>query len=349
MEEKLDLVVYIGRFQPFHRGHQSVLDHALTIAHNVLVIIGSCGGARTIKNPFTGDERIDMIRSCYSEEENKRIVTAQAQDYIYDNQKWQEQICSFIDYTSSEFDVETIAITGGAKSEWYFDLLTGFDHIVPEKTFDLDATNIRDIWFNSVSNMYINTDLNTLVPYPVKMFLIAQREATHFSNLRDEYFFIKKYKESWKIAPYPPTFVACDACVVWADRVLLIQRKNVPGKDLWAMPGGFLDQKESMEDCMLRELGEETTLRLLNKLEDKTGFIRDCITKTHLLDFPSRSERGRFISMAYRVDLPHWILPVTEAADDAVNTEWKTKEWIKQNKDKFFEDHYDGIMFLLGD
>src|SRR6185369_8381910 len=46
-----DLAVVIGRFQPFHRGHAALLGHALEVAPSVLVVIGSAGAPRLVKNP----------------------------------------------------------------------------------------------------------------------------------------------------------------------------------------------------------------------------------------------------------------------------------------------------------
>lgn len=60
-KKKYDVAVFIGRFQPFHKGHMHVLKEAAKLANRVIVMIGSCNGERTLHNPLTGDERVNMI------------------------------------------------------------------------------------------------------------------------------------------------------------------------------------------------------------------------------------------------------------------------------------------------
>jgi bifunctional NMN adenylyltransferase/nudix hydrolase len=61
MAKQKDVSVYIGRFNPFHRGHAYVLEEALKTSKLVIVLVGSAGQARTPKNPFTFTERKEMI------------------------------------------------------------------------------------------------------------------------------------------------------------------------------------------------------------------------------------------------------------------------------------------------
>ena len=58
---KYDYAVFIGRFQPFHVGHYHVVTEALKIAKEVILVIGSHDRPRDIRNPFTTQERIEII------------------------------------------------------------------------------------------------------------------------------------------------------------------------------------------------------------------------------------------------------------------------------------------------
>ncbi len=53
--------LYIGRFQPYHLGHQAVLQKIVEEVDEIVVGLGSAQASHTIENPFTAGERISMI------------------------------------------------------------------------------------------------------------------------------------------------------------------------------------------------------------------------------------------------------------------------------------------------
>ncbi len=95
--------------------------------------------------------------------------------------------------------------------------------------------------------------------------------------------------------------------------VLLIMRKNPPFKNAWALPGGFLDVDEDLENCALRELEEETSVKL-----SQLNFVG-------VYGNPNRDPRGRVISVAYAA-LVNINQHEPKAADDAKNVGWKNLE-----------------------
>jgi len=112
---------------------------------------------------------------------------------------------------------------------------------------------------------------------------------------------------------YPRPCVSAD-CVVLAMqneslRVLLIQRGNDPFKGQWALPGGFLDMDENLDQAAKRELEEETGLSGVN------------VQQFHAYGDVGRDPRARVISIAYaamvRIERHQ-----AAAADDAVDARW---------------------------
>jgi nicotinamide-nucleotide adenylyltransferase len=53
--------LYIGRFQPYHLGHQAVIEKIAEEAEEIVIVIGSAQDSHTPENPFTGGERMEMI------------------------------------------------------------------------------------------------------------------------------------------------------------------------------------------------------------------------------------------------------------------------------------------------
>lgn len=57
---------YIGRFQPYHNGHQSVLEHIAKEVDEIVIGIGSAQLSHQVDNPFTAGERVLMITRALS-------------------------------------------------------------------------------------------------------------------------------------------------------------------------------------------------------------------------------------------------------------------------------------------
>ena len=83
---KYDYLIFIGRFQPFHRGHEHVIRQALTLSDKIIVLIGSAHQPRTVRNPWDFNERESLMRCVFNEKENARILAFPLLDYIYNQQ-----------------------------------------------------------------------------------------------------------------------------------------------------------------------------------------------------------------------------------------------------------------------
>lgn len=91
-------------------------------------------------------------------------------------------------------------------------------------------------------------------------------------------------------------------------KLLLVQRKNDPFKDTWALPGGFLEEEEPLEKGAKRELKEETGL-LINEVHQLKAFGN-----------PGRDPRGRTISIAFYGEV--FSEEKVNGSDDAKDAQW---------------------------
>jgi bifunctional NMN adenylyltransferase/nudix hydrolase len=318
-----DALVFIGRFQPFHNGHKAVIDAALKQAKEVVVVVGSSFAARNIRNPFTFQERKAMIEAVFPSD---RVKVAPVSDYPYDDNKWVNAIQKIVDETVPH--AKDVGLIGHSKdsSSYYLNIFPRWkNHVEVENIGGINATDIRNNMFSSL----IESDK---LPNEVAQMLLAFTFKDAWDILWKEYHMVKKYKEAWKAAPHPPTFMTVDAVVVQSGHILLVKRGDMPGKGLWALPGGFLNQDETMLDGAIRELKEET------KIKVPVPVLKGSIKESKTFDAPNRSARGRTITQAFLIDLGVGELPKVKGADDAEKAFWAPFKDVKQ--EKMFEDHF---------
>jgi len=112
---------------------------------------------------------------------------------------------------------------------------------------------------------------------------------------------------------YPKADVTVDAVVFSVIeeqlKVLLIQRKNEPFAQKWALPGGYIEMKESLEDSVKRELFEETSLENIY------------MEQLYTFGDPGRDPRGRTISIAFFALVSSENLKI-KGQDDALEAKW---------------------------
>lgn len=348
-KKKYDYLVFIGRFQPAHNAHIEIIREALSRANEVIICIGSAFQPRTPKDPFTAAERATMIGRAFSDEEVSRLNYAYIADRRYNDQQWALDIQSNVDQIAN-IDNPSIGIIGHHKdqSTFYLDMFPQWDFVSIDNIHDLHATTIRDYYFNSKwedeedgTDVFVEMCQDHL-DEGIFNHLLTFRESPEYKILREEFSFIEQYKSQWADSPYPPTFVTCDGVVVQSGHLLLVQRRAAPGKGLWALPGGFVDQGEKIENAVFRELREET------KLKVPTPVLRGSVKSSKVFDHPGRSLRGRTITHAYLIELNPGPLPAVKGGDDAAKAKWIPISEVMNMSEKLFEDHADIINYFLG-
>ena len=134
----------------------------------------------------------------------------------------------------------------------------------------------------------------------------------------------KEFLANYNLSDYERPSVTADVCAFMIRsedktdyrrnpesklQLLLIKRGGHPYKDMWALPGGFLQKDETIEECALREIKEETNVLPVS------------IMPVGIFSKPERDPRGWIISSAY-------VSIISEEAvkqvgmDDASDAQW---------------------------
>jgi len=353
--KKFKKAILIGRFEPFHNGHLANVLQAMGIADKVQILIGSSFQPRTPKNPFKFQERSDMIQRAMSEaladaripEEfsASNISISPLPDFKYSNSSWISYVQGIVAKEDPEIDDREICILGYDKDEtswynhafpqWAFIPLNGF---VKHGSNPIDATKVRELYFEGHLDFITGAIPNAVFNY-LKQFM----ETEFYQDMVEEYKFYKDYHKSWASAPFVPVFQTTDAVVIQGGHILLIQRGFSPGKGLWALPGGFINPKERLEDCVIRELVEETKIKVPEIV------LRKGITYNEVFDHPDRDLRGRTITMAYLIELDggNGELPRVKGSDDAKKARWFKLSEVEEMGELLYGDHKHIIATLV--
>jgi len=354
MTKKFDALVFCGRFQPFHNGHKAVIDKALEMAEEVVIVVGSSFQARSTKNPFTFEERKAMIDSVYKDEVNylgaqgrvktSRVKVVPVMDYPYDDNAWVSAVQNVVNGAVSSVWTDfpkKIGLIGHSKdsSSYYLKIFPQWrNHIEVENVDDINATDIRHMLFSTDGTPTDIMSAMTIETYNWMTKFILENASVGgiWDRLSTEYDQIKEYrqKSQMKGFNFPSVFVTTDAVLTQSGYILLIKRGGFPYKDCWALPGGYLDKGEFIVDNMIKELREETCVKIPAKI------LKGSIKDVQIFDHPGRDPRGRTITHGFWIDLgfPNEKLPKVTGSDDATHAEWVPLGELKS--EMFAFDHW---------
>jgi 8-oxo-dGTP diphosphatase len=112
---------------------------------------------------------------------------------------------------------------------------------------------------------------------------------------------------------YPRPAMTVDAIIFQyrqgSVNILLVKRSDAPFKDCWALPGGFVNENETVEHAVIRELAEETGLERVNLCQFYTASAT------------GRDPRGWTVSVVFTAFVPPENM-IVRAGDDAKEVMW---------------------------
>jgi len=344
--KKVDIAFMIGRFQPFHNGHKHLIDYGLEHANRVIILVGSSNKARSLKNPWTYQERKQMIDSVYNQHLCddrlvQRVVVEPLPDIKGNDDAWLGNVQNAV--WKHMTDGDSLGVIGFKKdkSSYYLDLFPEAEKIMLDKAFaTLNATEIRRAYIQPAPHFPSH-----LVPDQVLDYMVDFYNTDQFKWLLDEHTAYTTNLAKYGAGP----FVTCDAVCTQMGRILLVTRGGFPGKGQLALPGGHVEgSKGDSFENVLHELTEEANISDGRGTLPR-GVLRGFFTgKEKRFDDPERSTRGFTLTTAFRFKFPDKPERFkVYAGDDAKEANWYPINFVKENPGLFFEDHYEIIMDML--
>lgn len=159
------IALYIGRFQPLHKGHHATIQAALSEFNELIILIGSSQESRTCKNPWSYIERKRMIEQTLTHAQKARVHILKLPDFPTDR-KWVKYTYRITNlFLSHFFEKEQpwqVTLIGYPKdqSSYYLELLPWpFKEFKNKKLITISSTFIRKKYFSNDSSYQEN------VPY----------------------------------------------------------------------------------------------------------------------------------------------------------------------------------------
>lgn len=309
------LTVVIGRFQPLHNEHIRMIEHAISLGEQTLVLVGSAFEPRTLKNPWTYQERRGMLKAVFGD----RIDIAAIRDYPYEDESWFENVKTIIKLHSNNGDEVTIVgcAKDGDDSTWYLNHFPEYTVEFFQPQLTLDATAIRqDLWEGFGLNP-------TLVPLGVYNYITDwdSNSPEILWKLKQQFVDVNKYQKQWGKGP----FLCVDSILMSeGEWFAIINHKE----GTLALPGGFLDYGETTLNGARRECREEIGFDPGNSPTD-----------LFIADKPDRDPRCHNVSIVYVWDVGD-DMPELIAGDDAVGVRWMDWNEIQTRREEFRADHW---------
>jgi bifunctional NMN adenylyltransferase/nudix hydrolase len=240
---------------------------------------------------------------------------------------------------------------------------------------ELSATKVRHMFFDQHARADSLVEIEDIVPAQTVHFLSQFRKTEMYTALVKEYEFVEGYKTAWKIktnkpicfkddttktnqqlinelqelrgkigVPYAPIFSTVDTVVIQSGHILVNVRGDFPGVGLWALPGGFLEQDETLLDGAIRELIEETSIGL------SKAQLYGSVKSKEIFDYPTRSLRGRTITTCFllKLDDSKPLPKLKPQKGEVIRTMWLPINEALKNPQNWFEDHYHVVVTMVG-
>lgn len=354
------IAVYIGRFQPFNRGHAHVLGHCLENYDHTVVLIGSAFKARDIENPFTFEERRDIIDSWLSEQWTTipSVKIRPLRDYRYNNALWTQavqqevarEVERLLDLSNEPYEITLVGSDRDSSTsylntfpQWGQDLRPPFIGIP-----DLSASRIRRRYFeSSLRRSICQGDMHPGLVEASVEFLKTFVKDPAFATLQSQHEFLMA--ESRRQGEQT---VRADACIVHSGHVLVVRRSSSYGQDLLTLPGSIVPSTQRIRECAIKSVMAQTGIQLATgrRAEEITESMLDgSIVGFEQFDHPTRSLESRDFANTFLIRLKDTkSLPkLTDRGHNVHCIEWMPIAVAQSLPEQWFEDGHERLEIMV--
>jgi len=183
---KYDVIVYIGRFEPYHTGHDALVRLGLLLGKIVVIVLGSADEPRTRKNPLAALEREMLMSGCFTGADRARLRFAAVAD-TGDNESWVADVQAAVAQKAP--GAARIALLGHFKdaSSYYLNHFPTWHLESVSRANELDATTVRKVMFDQTRTLEARIEqLRGMVPAGALAFLEQWMSTDDFRALAEK-------------------------------------------------------------------------------------------------------------------------------------------------------------------
>jgi|ERR1019366_452155 bifunctional NMN adenylyltransferase/nudix hydrolase len=156
------MLVYIGRFQPFHNGHLNQIRYGLEMNQKMIVVIGTVK-TTALNNPFQFDDVSNMIINSLTNSEIQRVTIATIIDDS-SNKVWQYNLNHIIRSIVNNKEEITLLGNEDDKSTTYLNNFPDWNVIYHYNKVGFHASDVRDVFFNAKYTVWQNHEMEIMKP-----------------------------------------------------------------------------------------------------------------------------------------------------------------------------------------
>ena len=152
MTKKYKCGLYIGRFQPIHNGHESIIRLMLDECDEVIIAVGSAQEGGTMRNPFTLDERVDLINNIFYREiiaGKLHVMALRDREKPSNDSSWGQYVFQNVYTCYSKYPDVIYEGQESERNHWY-DTLNIEVIRVPRGLIPISATLVRKLFESTV-------------------------------------------------------------------------------------------------------------------------------------------------------------------------------------------------------